>query len=508
MVPRLQKRGSSFKGVCAYILHDAGKPTRDRVDWTATLNLVSDPDDAWFEMFETYRDADLLKARSGKSARGRKNTTPVLHYMLSWHKDDNPSAEHMREAALSSLKALGLQDHQVLMAAHADKEHLHVHLVVNTVNPETGLTAALKFTKLDLSKWAEAYEREHGIHCEERIRNNAERERIKAERTRTSRNRDASDILMGRKGEPTRMLTAGAEHDRARRKPYVPVKHRATHRKAWFEKKAITERMKALRASLDAELKAVREVTWERHAKQRDALDAATETEIDAARTRVSEAYKPQWRNLYRYQRKEMRHVEKISGNLLDRAAYVYRNRERFGTARKPLSLREMTPLIRSPARLQKRVVAVHERERRELAREVKLETKGLTDRIWAQHRMRFDLLRDRQAGERKAERDVQTERRRSVSFAMAKAALVREREERALALPRPFKATERPASLPQRFRDAAAPPGDASEIIAEQQSTAANANAPPILARAEQIKRDMEAWRARNQGRDFGREL
>lgn len=46
MVPRLQKRGSSFKGVCAYILHDAGKPTRDRVDWTATLNLVSDPDDA------------------------------------------------------------------------------------------------------------------------------------------------------------------------------------------------------------------------------------------------------------------------------------------------------------------------------------------------------------------------------------------------------------------------------------------------------------------------------
>ena len=35
--------------------------------------------------------------------------------------------EHMRETALGSLKALGLDGHQVLIAAHGDKEHLHVH---------------------------------------------------------------------------------------------------------------------------------------------------------------------------------------------------------------------------------------------------------------------------------------------------------------------------------------------------------------------------------------------
>ena len=57
---------------------------------------------------------------------------------------------------------------------------MHVHIVVNTVHPETGMTAPLKFTKLELSKWAEAYEREHGIHCEERIRNNEERRRHSA----------------------------------------------------------------------------------------------------------------------------------------------------------------------------------------------------------------------------------------------------------------------------------------------------------------------------------------
>ena len=147
MVPRLQKRGSSFKGVCAYILHDAGKATADRVDWTATQNLVSHPEDVWFEMFETYRDSDALKEQAGRSARGRKNTTPVLHYMLSWHKEDMPSAEHMRETALSSLKALGLQDHQAVLAAHHDKDHMHVHIVVNTVNPDNGITAPLMLVR-------------------------------------------------------------------------------------------------------------------------------------------------------------------------------------------------------------------------------------------------------------------------------------------------------------------------------------------------------------------------
>lgn len=504
MVPRLQKRGSSFKGVCAYILHDAGKETRDRVDWTATANLVSGPDDAWFEMFETYRDSDQLKERAGKSARGRKNTTPVLHYMLSWHKDDKPTPEHMREAALSSLKAIGLQDHQALMAAHHDKEHLHVHIVVNTVNPDTGLTAGLKFTKLDLSKWAEGYEREHGIRCEERIKNNAERERAAKMRAL-----DASDILLGRKPNPSRLLMAGAEHDGTSKKPYVPVKHKPQHRAQWLEKRAITDRMKVLRAKLDTELKGARDVTWERHVKQRDTLDAATDHAIDVVRERVRDAYKPRWRNLYRYQRREAKEVVKLAGNPLERAAYVFRNREKLGTAGKPLTKREMMPLIGSQSRLQKRIGAVHEHEKRTLAREAKTETKLATDRVMEGHRQQFDTLRDRQAAERQAEKVAQNLRRQSVSFASAKATLVQEQEAaRMLAMARPIKAPSRPAPLPERFHDAAAPPAEQGTTSAQQPGMPANANAPPPLSRAEQIRRDMEAWRARNPGRDLGREL
>lgn len=410
----------------------------------------------------------------------------------------------MREAALSSLKAIGLQDHQALMAAHHDKDHLHVHIVVNTVNPDTGLTAGLKFTKLDLSKWAEAYEREHGIRCEERIKNNAERERAAKMRTL-----DASDILLGRKPDPSRLLMAGAEREGASKKPYVPVKHKAQHRAQWLEKRAITDRMKSLRAKLDAELKDARSVTWERHLKQRDALDAATDQALDAAREKVREAYKPQWRNLYRYQRREVRNVAKLAGNPLERAAYVFRNRERLGSSGKPLTLREMMPLIRSQARLQKRIGAVHEHEKRTLAREAKTETKLSTDRVMERHRQQFETLRNRQAVERQAEKVAQNLRRQSISFATAKAGIVREQETaRILASARPIKAPSRPAPLPERFHDAAAPPAESALDIPEQRGTPANANARPPLSRAEQVKRDMEAWRARNPGRDPGREM
>jgi len=305
------------------------------------------------------------------------------------------------------------------------------------------------------------------------------------------------------------LLMAGAERDGTSKKLYVPVKHKAQHRAQWLEKRAITDRMKALRAKLDTELKDARSATWERHVKQRDTLDAATDHALDAAREKVREAYKPQWRNLYRYQRREVKDVAKLAGNPLERAAYVFRNRERLGSSGKVLSMREMLPLIRSQARLQKRVGHVHEHEKRTLAREVKTETKLATDRVMERHRNQFDTLRDRQAAERQAEKVAQNLRRQSISFATAKAGIVREQEAaRMLAMARPIKAPSRPAPLPERFHDAAAPPTEHGTTSAQQPGMPANANAPPPLSRAEQIRRDMEAWRARNPGRDLGREF
>ena len=460
MIPRLHKRGTSFKGVCKYILHDAGKDTNDRVLWAETQNVISRPQDAWFEMFATARDQAVLKQQAGQDARGRKNTKPVLHYTLSWDESDQPSPEHMRSTALSSLKALKLDQHQALLAAHSDKDHLHVHIVVNTIHPETGMTAPLKYTKEALSRWAEAYERENGIHIEQRLNNNAERDLHRQVSV------PAAVLFVGDKNSPER-------EDEA---PYVPVKHRGPHRQRWYEKRDIIDRMKRLRAEMDVGHKAERNVTWDRHKQQRNELDRDCKAACMQARHYVEHHYRPRWRDLYRAQKKETRTVERQATHPFERAVFVFRNRERLGHG-KPLTFRQMVRLIRDQGKLLDRLDAVHGRERRALAQAEKYEKSQLVEPILVRHEAKFAQLRREQSAERQTERDAQFAQSRSITFDQARASM------RA----KPY-VHDVHRSIFKRDQDVPPPSNDPQ--------------------RAEQIKKHMEEWRKRNPGRDFGREM
>jgi hypothetical protein len=470
-------------------------------------------DDAWRSMHKTWMRRKALKIAIGIPTTGRDNTEPVFHYSLAWHKDDKPTHEQMKAAALETLKVLGLEAHQTLMAGHDDKDHMHVHIVVNTVHPVTGKTAQLRFTKEKLSRWAEAYEREHGIHCEERIKNNAERDRLKELRRRSAaeRNRDPADVLMGRAPDPTKQLTAASEAPQKATRPYVPVKHRAPTRKQWFEKKEIVTQMRAMRQTLDAGLKAARDATWQRQSQQRDALDAETDVKIDTARTRVADRYRPRWKSLYRHQKREERQVAGLSGNLFERAAFVIQNKERlFGSSK--MTPKSMMQLILSPKRLQKRVADLHLRERREMAREEKTEKKQLTDVILDYHKGAMQLLTARHTAERQREKNAQTLQRGTISFDLAKAALADARA----TIPRPFvRAPDpRPERQPMPPPERAPPPLPPRGIpppVAEQFREASPEPPPPPLAsqferaadpaplsRVEQMRREMAEWRKR----------
>jgi hypothetical protein len=454
MIPRLHKRGTSFKGACTYILHDPGQNTDDRVLWAETVNILSGPEKAWAEMFEVVRDQAELKQRSGHEARGRKNTKPVLHYSLSWAPGEQPSAEHMRETALDSLKALKLDRHQALIAAHCDKEHMHLHIVVNTIHPETGLTAPLKYTKAALSLWAEAYERQHGIHCEQRLHNNAVRMENAAA-----------------------MLSAG---DCLRPKerpslPEVPGKRRGPHRERWYERKDILDRMKRLRAEMDVGHKAVRNTTWQRHKAERDELDRDCRAACDRTRGYVEDRYRPRWRDLYRAQKKEIRTIELHGTHPFERAVFVFRNSERLGHGR-PLSFRQKVRLILDQGKLLDRLDAVHQKERRALAQAEKSEKATMVEPIMVRHKERFLALRARQSAERKHERDAQFADTRNISFAQARAS----------------------------FRQDPYIHGAPRSVFKRDQDMPPRERAPS----AEEMKREIEAWRLKHPGRDFGREM
>ena len=100
---------------------------------------------------------------------------------------------------------------------------------------------------------------------------------------------------------------------------------------------------------------------------------------------------------------------------------------------------------------------------------------------------------------ERQRERDEQTISRKSISFYHAKATLADDRA----AEPRPIHQAPAPVVEAPADRGPAEP--TAPTVSEEfQQAAQPDAGAP---SRADEIKRDMEAWRERNGDKDIGRE-
>lgn len=181
MVPKIHPKGRSFKGAAAYLLHDIEADTSERVSWTATKNLaVEDPEVAWRIMAATAMNADELKRQAGVKNTGRKSSQHVLHLTLSWHPDEGGELDpqEMLVSAEAALSVLGASDRQALIVCHDDKDHAHIHVLVNRVSPEDGRMLSSSFERLKASEWAQKYEEARGqILCHERVVNNAARKR-------------------------------------------------------------------------------------------------------------------------------------------------------------------------------------------------------------------------------------------------------------------------------------------------------------------------------------------
>ena len=164
MIPNLSPAGRSFKGAFAYHMHDKGKAeTSERVAWSSARNLMTDDArTAERVMIATAKDADRLKEQAGIKSTGRKSVSPVQTFSLSWHPGEVVSREDMERAVDGALKELGLEDHQAYIAAHTDRPHPHVHVIVNRVNPQDGRMATLSNSKRILDRWAHSYEVERG----------------------------------------------------------------------------------------------------------------------------------------------------------------------------------------------------------------------------------------------------------------------------------------------------------------------------------------------------------
>ncbi|MBB2984577.1 MAG: TraI/MobA(P) family conjugative relaxase [Paraburkholderia tropica] len=133
-----KKRGdgrTSFRSLVAYVT----RAENDRADVEVFTNCLS-PDTAHAEM----------RAVATRSARVRD---PVFHFVISWRDGEQPDSTQAFEAARAALDALGMSpdEHQHVFALHRDTDNVHLHVVVNRVNLETGRAVhpGLSYLKLD-----------------------------------------------------------------------------------------------------------------------------------------------------------------------------------------------------------------------------------------------------------------------------------------------------------------------------------------------------------------------
>ena len=119
--------GKRFGPLASYLVSGRSGTETDRVAWTAGRNLGTD---------DPKLAAPLMQATARQSALVQ---VPVYHLTVSFAHQDRVSPEQMQRVADRVLHDLGLSTHQALMVGHKDREHAHVHVMVNRVHPDTGV---------------------------------------------------------------------------------------------------------------------------------------------------------------------------------------------------------------------------------------------------------------------------------------------------------------------------------------------------------------------------------
>ena len=217
--------GKSFKGALDYFLNDKGEEGQDRpktderVDVLELRNLATDnARHAWFEMMSTAQASEALKEAAGIKRGGRRGENPVFTYHLAWHDSERPARAEMLAAAQSTLRRLGLENHQALIVSHTDTAHPHVHVIVNRVNPEDGRYAGLPNSWKMLKEWAIEYSRERGTHWHIPLEQAKEaRDQRKQTECQARFNRSAQGKSSGRAEQGTRGKASGRAEWQARK---------------------------------------------------------------------------------------------------------------------------------------------------------------------------------------------------------------------------------------------------------------------------------------------------
>jgi hypothetical protein len=147
----VSSKGRSFRALATYLAAGRTGQERERVAWSSARNLpTNDPELA----------GTIMRATAERSTRVEH---PVYHLVLSFDPNDAVDRATMERVADRVLSRIQLQEHQAVIVAHRDREHAHVHVLVNRVHPETGRAWEYSFDYRAIQEVLREEERALGI---------------------------------------------------------------------------------------------------------------------------------------------------------------------------------------------------------------------------------------------------------------------------------------------------------------------------------------------------------
>lgn len=113
----------------------------------------------------THGVSSIDTASAEMNAVSRKNTRcqdPVYHFILSWPEHEKPAPAEIFDAAEHAIKSLGFENHQYVIAVHANTDNIHCHVAMNRVHPTTFKSRHIEWAKRTLHFAARESEIKHG----------------------------------------------------------------------------------------------------------------------------------------------------------------------------------------------------------------------------------------------------------------------------------------------------------------------------------------------------------
>jgi hypothetical protein len=138
-----KKKTSNFERLGRYILE--AKTDGDAILWTRTAEYIIDLKSTGNKVLRyriTNCEAEVpamamveVLVTQAKNTRSRADKT--YHLVISFPDGEHPTQKQLADIEDTMCQALGFGEHQRISAVHQDTDHLHLHLAINKVHPQS-----------------------------------------------------------------------------------------------------------------------------------------------------------------------------------------------------------------------------------------------------------------------------------------------------------------------------------------------------------------------------------